>query len=917
MLKWLDLRTSTGRLVVLLLILGIFSLTADLYIDWLWFQSVGFSQVFKTTLLNETMLWAVVFLCTFSVFYLNLQIVKKQLKATANRPNKTDEGREIIYLDDIQSFSEGLFEGPRARWLFLGISLLAAILISSAAYGDWLTVQQYLHRGTVGIIDPIFGRDLGFYFFNLNFYNLISGILTSILVLLLITVVVLYVLGATASLIGGKWSQFSMPKAHIAVLFAAFFALKGWDYWLSTFNILFSSSGVIYGAAYTDIYARLVSYKAMMVLSIVVSILVLVNIFVKRFRWIVYSALAWIVVALVMQGIYPGFIHKFVVQPDEFNKEKPYIQNAIQFTREAYNLDSVDSKVFNISYDLNVKDPANQATLDNIRLWDWQPLKTTYQNLQQLRPYYVFDDVDVDRYMIDGKYRQIMLAGREIDQSELPANAQTWINQRLTYTHGYGVVASPVNEIAQEGFPSFLIKDIPPMSTTDLVVKRPEIYFGERTDSYVIVNTNQKEFDYPAGDQNVYSIYEANQGIQVGSFLRRASFAWTLKDYKLLLSNDVQSSSQILINRNVKLRIQKIAPYLRYDSDPYLVISPEGWLFWIQDAYTLTNKYPYSQPFDQAGSNYIRNSVKVVCDAYSGEMNFYVADENDALIKNYAAIFPGMYKPLSDIPAGLQGHLRYPEDLFSIQAQMYSIFHMTDPSVFYTKEDAWVVPNQLVGDKKTAVEPYYLLMRLPGEKDPEYMLMLPFTPKSRLNMVGWMGVRMDGANYGKVVVYTFPKQETVFGPEQIDARINQDTVISQQLTLWNQVGSSVYRGGLLVVPMNTSILYIEPLYLQAANSQLPELKRIIVGYGDRIVMEASFKEALVKLFGDEAKEAVTAPAVNVPENESASVNDLIKLARQYYDTAMQMLREGNWAAYGDNINKLNEILRKLEQNSGS
>lgn len=913
MQKWLDIRTGTGRLVILLLLLAVFSLTADIYIDWLWFQSVNFAQVFKTTLFNKLLTWICVFIFVFFIFYLNLLVVRRQLKA--NNSNDYDEP-DTIYLGEIRSLGRSFLDGPRTRWIFPGISLLAAFLISSAAYGDWMVVQQYLHRVSVGISDPIFGRDLGFYFFNLNFYDFINGILSSTLILLLITALVVYAMGATASLLGGKWSQFSVPKAHIAVLAAAFFALKGWDYWLSTFNILFSPSGVVFGAAYTDIHARLAAYKVMMALSLVVVALIIANIFVKRFKWIVYSIAAWVLVALVMQGLYPGFIHKFVVQPDEFNKEKPYILNAIKYTREAYSLDTVDSKVFNISYDLNVQDPANQATLDNIRLWDWQPLKTTYQNLQQLRPYYVFDDVDVDRYTINGKYRQVMLAAREIDQAELPANAQTWINQRLTYTHGYGVVASPVNEIAQEGFPSFLIKDIPPRSASDLTVKRPEIYFGERTNNYVIVNTNQQEFDYPAGEQNVYSTYEGKYGIKVGSFARRLSFAWALKDYKLLLSKDVHSGSQILINRNIAQRIQKVAPYLRYDSDPYMVIGPEGRLFWFQDAYTLTDKYPYSQPFDQAGNNYIRNSVKIVCDAYTGEMNFYLADENDPLIKTYASIFPGIYKPISEMPEGLRNHIRYPEDLFSIQAQMYTTFHMTDPSVFYTKEDAWVIPNQLVGDKKGPVEPYYLLMRLPGEKNPEYMLMLPFTPKSRLNMIGWMGVRMDGENYGKALVYTFPKQETVFGPEQIDARINQDTMISQQLTLWNQSGSRVYHGGLLVVPLNTSILYIEPLYLQAANSQLPELKRVIVGFGDKIVMETSLQEALVKLFGQEAKSSVS-QTVTSPENQPTSVKELVKLARQYYDTAMQMLKEGNWAAYGENINRLNDILRRLEQSSSS
>lgn len=912
--KWLDFRTATGRLVILLLILGIFSVGAKIFVDWLWFQSVNYSAIFKTTWINQMVLGVLVFAFTFLFFYVNLLLVRRQLTSNGSRPYSSDEEREVIYLNPSRNLLDEYLSGPQMRWILLGISIVAALLVSSTAYEDWLTVQQYLHRSPVGIFDPIFGRDLSFYFFDLGFYKYLYDIIISSLVLLMITVIVLYAVGATAALLGGGWKQYSMPKAHIAILLAAFFGLKAWNYWLSTYDILFSPSGIVFGAAYTDIHARLLAYKAMLIMSALAAAIILVNIFIKRFKWIVYGAAAWVIVAVLLQGVYPGFIHKFVVQPDEFNKEKPYIENAIKFTRQAYNLDSVNTSQFNIAYDLNIADPANRSTLDSIRLWDWRPLKTTYQNLQQLRSYYIFDDVDVDRYTINGKYRQVMLAAREMDPTQLPPQAQTWINQKLMYTHGYGVVASPVNEIAQEGFPNFFIKDIPPRSSTDLVVKRPEIYFGERTDSYVIVNTNQKEFDYPSGDQNVYATYEGTQGIKVGSLWRRLSLAWALKDYKMVLSNDVTANSQVLMNRNIKLRIQKVAPYLRYDADPYIVIGSDGKLYWIQDAYTVTNKYPYSQPFDEWGSNYMRNSVKVVCDAYTGEISFYQVDDQDPLIRNYAAIFPGVFKPISEMPAGLQNHLRYPEDMFKVQAQMYSIFHMSDPYVFYNKEDAWVVPNQLVDNKPTSVEPYYLLLRLPGEKNPEYMLMLPFTPKGRLNMVAWMGVRMDAGNYGKMMVYTFPKQETVFGPEQIDARINQDTVISQQLTLWNQVGSRVYRGSLVVMPLNNSILYIEPLYLQAENSQLPELKRVIVGYGDKIVMENNLQDALVRLFGQGANTAIQPPAAGGPEAK-VTTKELIKQARLYYDTAMAMLKQGNWAAYGENIAKLNEILARLEQST--
>lgn len=913
MRKTNNIRGPVVRLVVLLLILGGFSIFAGYYVDWLWFKSLDYQKVFTTILINKITTYAAVFIFTFLLFYVNLKITRRQ-KSRGDYSPSGEEESDVVYLDEHNSFWREFLEGPKAGWIFLGISLLAAFLVSSVASGEWLTVQQFLKRVPVGISDPIFHRDLGFYFFSLGFYRFIYGILMSSLVLLIITVCVIYGVGASASLIGGNWKNYSLPKGHIGILLAAFFILKAWGYWLNFYNILFSSSGVIFGAGYTQIYANLVAYKVMLVLSLVIAVVILMNIFSKRIKWILYAAGLWLLVAIVMQGLYPGIVHKLVVQPDEFNKEKPYIKYAINFTRKAYNLNEATSRPFNISYDLNIEDPANRTTLENIRLWDWQPLKSTYQNLQQLRPYYVFDDVDIDRYTVDGKYRQVMLAAREIDPSELPSQAQTWINQRLMYTHGYGIVASPVNQVAQEGFPDFFIKDIPPRSSTSLVVKRPEIYFGERTNDYVIVNSKQNEFDYPMGDQNKYTKYQGKKGIPVGSLGRRLMFSWVLGDYKMLLSNDVQATSQVLMNRNIKNRIQKIAPYLRYDNDPYIVIGPEGRLYWMLDAYTISDMYPYSQPFDDYGNNYIRNSVKVVCDAYTGEMNFYLADPSDPLIGVYTKIFPGLFKPLAEMPEGLKAHIRYPEGMFSVQAQIYSIFHMTDTNVFYNKEDAWVVPNQLVGDKQAKLNPYYLLMRLPGDKGPEYILMLPFTPKGRLNMVGWMGMRMDGDNYGKMLVYTFPKQETVFGPEQIDARINQDTVISQQLTLWSQHGSKVYRGGILVVPLDTSILYIEPLYLQAENSQMPELKRVIVGYGDRIVMESSLQDALVNLFGEGAKEeTVATPAPTAGGTSTPSVKDLVKQARQYYDQANQSLKDGNWSGYGDNLTKLNQVLSQLEQ----
>ena len=906
--------SSTTKLVIFLVVLGLISYLASLYVDWLWFKSVNFPSVFSTILLNKIGLYVFIFLATALLFAFNLRLTRRHM-GPVEEPVYDDEEGRVIYLDDEKTPWKEFLRGKSSRWLYLGISLFAAYLVSSVAVDNWIVVQQYINRVPFGTTDPIFNKDLGFYFFNLTFYKFAYGTLMMALILLIITLGSIYLINASTNLLFGNWRQFSFAKGHMATLLAAIFLLKAWGYKLAAYDILFSPAGIVYGATYSDIFARLLSYRILLLLSIIIAAVILANIFVKKFKWILISLGAWVLVAVLMGSVYPSLIQKLVVQPNEFNKEKPYIENAIKYTRQAYGLDRAENREFNIDYNLDISDPSHQSTIDNIRLWDWQPLRTTYKNLQQLRSYYVFDDVDIDRYTVDGEYRQLMLSVREIDQEELPQQAKTWINQRLMYTHGYGLVVSPVTEVAEEGFPQFFVKDIPPRFSTDLKIERPEIYFGEKTDNYVIVNTSQKEFDYPAGEKNVYTRYEGKDGIKIKSFARRLLFGWVLKDYKMLLSSDITNESQVLMNRNILDRVQKVAPYLSYDGDPYIVINDDGKLYWVLDAYTVSDKYPYSEPFDKQRNNYLRNSVKVICDAYTGKMNFYIADESDPIIKTYSRIFPQVYQPLSAMPEGLRSHLRYPVDMFSIQAQMYRTFHMTDPSVFYNKEDPWLIPNETVEDKQVKMEPYYLVMRLPEEENPEYILMMPFTPKSRANMVGWMCARMDGDNYGKMLVYNFPKQETIYGPEQIESRINQNTEIAQQLSLWDQRGSRVYRGNLLVIPMGNSVLYVEPLYLQAENNRLPELKRVIAAFENKVVMEPSLDTALLKLFGQNQRveSQQTGVVVTPGELPGATVAELAKSAREYYDRANQLLRDGDWAGYGENIKKLNETISRLEE----
>ncbi len=920
--------SSTLKLVIFLAFLGLIAIGINYYTEWLWFKSINVQTVFQTIILNKIILYVIVFLLTFLVFFVNLLLTRKNAKETPPRPQETEDGREIIYLDEQQPqhspWSE-LISSKWGKWIFFAFSLFGAFIVSSVAADNWLVVQQFFNKVSFSISDPIFQKDLGFYFFDLTFFQFAYSLLMTTLVLTTIIVGVVYVLNASTELIFGDWRKLTFAKGHIATLIALIFALKSWGYRLSSYEILFSPGGVVFGATYSDVNALLIAYKALIVISLVVAAVIIANIFIKRINWILISIGAWIVIALVLGGVYPTVIQKIVVQPNEYNKEKQFIENGIEFTRKAYSLDRAEMEDFEIAYDLDITDSEHDATINNIRLWDWQPLTTTYKNLQQLRPYYVFNDVDIDRYTINGEYRQVMLSAREIDQSQLAEDAQTWINQKLMYTHGYGLVVSPVSEIEQEGFPDYYIKDIPPKSSVDIEVTRPEIYFGEMTNDYVIVNTKQREFDYPMGSTNEYTFYEGKNGVKINSFTRKLLLSWFLKDYKMILSSDITNDSQVLMYRNIAERINKVAPYLGYDSDPYIVINTEnGKLYWMLDAYTYSNKYPYSRPFDNKGNNYIRNSVKVICDAYTGELDFYVADPDDPMIKVYSKIFPDLYKDIAEMPEALFTHVRYPVDLFKIQTEIYLTYHMADPNVFYNKEDLWLIPTEIVDDKPVKMEPYYIVMKLPGENEVEYVQMLPFTPKNRLNMVSWMCVRMDGDNYGNMVVFNFPKQETIYGPEQIESRINQNTQIAQQISLWDQRGSRVYRGHLLVIPIENSVIYVEPLYLQADNSKLPELKRVIVAYGNTTVMEPTLDIALEKIFGEGSRQPRPPTATEDdagiiderPDDSigvSGTVQELAEKAREYYDRANERLQSGDWAGYGENIEKLNNVLKQIEE----
>ena len=636
--------------------------------------------------------------------------------------------------------------------------------------------------------------------------------------------------------------------AHGSVLLGFFFAVKAWSYGLDRYLLLYGDNGVVVGASYTDIHVGLPVLWLLIGLSIVAAFAAWANVRVRTYRIPAAAAVLVFGGSFVLSEVIPGLFQRVFVKPNELQLEKPYIQRNIALTQQAYNLHQITAKPFPAEQDLTLKTlEANKATIDNIRLWDWHPLMDAYVQLQEIRTYYKFHDVDVDRYWLDGAYQSVMLSARELKSSLLPPNAQTWVNTRVLFTHGNGVVMSPVTRKSAEGLPLFYLRDIPPISTGGPDIREPRIYYGEETSNYVIVKGSTPEFDYPKGKDNIYAAYDGTGGVPIGGILRKNLFAWHFGDLNLLLSSYITGASRIMIRRDIQERARAIAPFLRLDHDPYLVIS-SGKLYWIQDAYTTSDYFPYAQPVQRLGLNYIRNSVKIVIDAYNGTVDFYLMDAAEPIARTYQRIFPDLFKPFAAMPPDLQKHIRYPEDLFLIQAQIYQAYHMEAADVFYNREDLWQFPREPGGDGATLMVPYYIIMRLPGETQAEFFLMLPMVPSRRDNMIAWLAARCDSPDYGKLIVYEFPKDKLVYGPFQIEALINQNTEISQQLTLWNQMGSRVIRGNLLVIPIENSILYVSPLYLRAAQGQLPELKRVIAAYGDHVVMKETLAEALSALF---------------------------------------------------------------------
>ncbi|MEO5657653.1 MAG: UPF0182 family protein [Nitrospiria bacterium] len=863
----------------------------SLYIDALWFQEVGYFSVFTTKLTTQLQLGAAVGLAMFGWLLANaLWASRRRLTLLPPPWSAALAGRPI-------------------QPLLVGAALVVGLMQALQASGQWEQFLLFRHPVAFGQTDPLLGHDLGLYVFTLPFMATIKGWLLTAVLLAAVACVVLYTANQEIRFDPTRIVISSAARRHLLGLGALGALIMAWGYRLDQYQLLYSGRGVVSGAVYADVHARLPALNVLVIVAVAVAIVLAFSATRRGWTLPLAAGAALPVISLLGGSVLPELIHRFQVLPNELVMERPFIEHNIRFTRYAYGLDHIEAKEFAASDELSANQvAANTLTTKNVRLWDHRPLLATYRQLQQIRTYYDFIDVDNDRYVIDGELRQVMISPRELSYKNLPS--RIWINEHLTYTHGYGVTLGPVNRVTQEGLPEFFIKDIPPVSSTSITVTRPEIYYGELPNDYVFVNTTALEFDYPSGDKNVYATYSGDGGIPVESFLRKAAFAASFGTMKILLSNDLTSKSRIMINRNIQGRVSKLAPFLRYDQDPYLVITDEGRLVWILDGYTTTGRMPYAMPVQGVG-NYIRNSVKVTIDAYDGRMRAYISSPDDPIIRAYDAVFPGLFQPLDKMPADLRTHLRYPQDLFTIQSKVFATYHMQDPQIFYNKEDLWNIPQK--GERDT--DPYYTIMKLPGEAREEFVLMIPYTPAKRDNMAAWLAVRNDGPHYGKLIVYLLPKQKLVYGPRQIEARIDQDSAISQQLTLWTQRGSQAIRGSLLVVPIEDALLYVQPLYLAATESgALPELRRVIVAFGNHLLMEPDLETALGNLFGrrsPEARRTLTTDAGTLGAAPDQNTSTLTRQALDQYRRAQALLREGNWEGYGTELRRLEQTLEEL------
>jgi uncharacterized membrane protein (UPF0182 family) len=869
--------------------------------DWWWFREIGYQIVFTRELTTQFLVFLVGAGVTAGVIYLNLRIAQRGLVLNpivftigelAPRVNLTALLRRV------------------SLPLALGIGFLAGLAATSA----WDVVLQAMYRTPFGIADPVFGKDIGFYVFTLPALSLVLGLLSTLAGFILFILLPIYFVRGDIKLHGRRVLFEPSAATHLSLIVALMLLLTALRLWLVDGpSLLYSTTGPLVGASYTDMHATLPALYFSAVLAIVAAIAVLVG--AQRgalARVGLWAVGGYLLVALLGRGLFPLVMQKLIVAPTELTRETPYLRHHIAATRQAWGIDSVETRELNGEANLTLADiKANAPTIENVRLWDRDPLLLTFGQLQEIRTYYDFVSVDDDRYWIDGKYRQVLLSPRELNVASLPT--RTFINEHLTFTHGMGLTLGPVNQVTTEGLPVLFVQDLPPASNvSSLQITRPQIYYGELANEFVFVGTRQRELDHPSGEENIYAAYEGTGGVRVGNLLRRLILAARFRSSKILFSQDITSESRVLYYRDIVERATKALPFLRFDRDPYLVITADGKLKWLQDAYTTSNRYPYAQRLDD-GTTYMRNSVKLVIDAYDGSVTAYVSVPSDPIIQTWSRIFPGIFTPFDSMPADLRAHIRYPDDIYRIQTSLYTTYHMEAPEDFYHREDQWQIP---VVAQATGNVPFmrHIVMRLPGEPQAEFIYMVPFTPRGKDNLAAWMVARNDGSEYGRLRVYRLSRQSLVFGPQQIENRINQNTEISRQISLWDQRGSRVIRGDLLVIPINESLLYVQPLYLQAEGGKIPELKRVVVAYQNEVVMSETLDGSLTALFGGSrapSQPEGTPAVVTTPVSADSSFQALVVEARGLYESAMQAQRSGDWARYGEEIRRLGQVLERL------
>lgn len=949
-------RTGLRVIIAIVIILGLFLSLIGFITDFMWFRELGYVSVFFTKLFTQIKIGVPTFVVVTFLAYIYLKFLKRGYFIKVSSDEPVNHGR-------LNLISWGLAAAYGAITTFFTVTKL------------WFDFLQFINSTSFGKKDPLYDMDISFYAFKLDFIEEVNQIVLVLLIAFAVLTVIYYSILLTVRTpkifeekaqavdeeeeqsqaqggagngfdnLNGMFGKFteaftgkagggfkrpsrprksfdnqnlkmlvSIAEKQLIIVGVLFFLMVGVNFFLKQYDLLFGSTGAVHGAGFTDVNITLWMYRIIMVLAVFAAVGFAVGISRRHIKPAVAAPIIMIIVGVAGTGA-ALVVQNLVVTPDEINKESKYLERNIEYTQAAYGLDDVNKKEFAASNDLTGEDISNNdETISNIRINDYEPAKTFYNQTQSIKQYYSFNDVNVDRYNINGEYTQTFLSAREIDENSIN---DTWLNKHLKYTHGYGITLSRVDKITASGQPDMLIGGIPPVSDVDEIkITRPEIYYGELTNNYVLTNTSEEEFDHPDGNENKYTTYEGDAGIKLNP-LNRFMFAVKERSLKLLVSGNVKSSSKILINRNIKERVKQIMPYLEYDKSPYMV-TVDGKLYWIIDAYTYTNRYPYSEPFsDTSDTNYIRNSVKVVIDAYNGTTDYYIVDDTDPIAQNFKKIYPDLFKDIKDMPEGIKAHIRYPSTLLNIQAQVYQRYHMNDVKVFYQNEDLWQISSEIYGTEEQTMSPNYYIMKLPGEDSAEFVNSIPFTPKDKKNLMGLFVARNDGGNYGELILYQMPKSQTVYGPMQIEAQIDQNTEISKEFSLWNSSGSKYSRGNMFVVPIEDSLLYIEPVYLEATNSSIPEVKRVIVVYGDNIAYEATLAEALNSMFGEgsayEREDSGNTDTTSGGNGDELSQTEIIKRAQDAFDNAQNAQKNGDWAKYGEYLNELDKYLNMLSK----